>query len=195
MRKLFLALCIFFSVAACHKKGNEEKNNLFSFRLFSTNNSSFDFSILKNSKASVIVFLAPDCPLSQNYTLTLNALSDKFQNNRVAFLGIISGKGFKKEEVDSFVNKFKIKFSVLRDEDLNLAAYFKATKTPEAFAVNSEGKILYAGAIDNWAVDLGKHRSVITEHYLEDALKNIVENKEIQIKKTEAVGCFIERKL
>ena len=36
-------------------------------------------SFLNGHKAVVFVFLAPDCPLSQNYTLTLNELNSSFQ--------------------------------------------------------------------------------------------------------------------
>jgi len=195
MRKLFLAACIFFSCAACHNKEKQESKNLFGFRLNSIDQSQYDFAGIKKNKASVFIFLAPDCPLSQNYSLTLNTLADKFKEDTVFFYGIIAGKNFEKKEVEDFVNKFKIKIPVLLDEELNLAAYFDASKTPEVFVANSEGIILYKGAIDDWAIDLGQHRSVITQHYLEDALKNFVSDKEIPVKETKAVGCFIERNL
>ena len=67
-------------------------------------------------------------------------------------------------------------------------------KTPEVFAVDSQGKTFYKGAIDNWAPELGQHRAVITEHYLQDALNGLLQHKDLRIKQTEAVGCFIERK-
>jgi peroxiredoxin len=194
MKRLFLISFFFFLLTSCNEKGSVKNKDLFSFRLFSADHSEYDLSLLKNNKASVFVFLAPDCPLSQNYSLTLNTLNNRFKKDTIGFYGIIPGNNFEKKEVENFVDKYKINFPVLSDEDLNLTACFKASKTPEVFVVNGEEKILYKGAIDNWASDLGVHRAVITERYLEDALNSIVQNIEIRVKETKAAGCFIERK-
>ena len=150
--------------------------------------------LIQGNNASVFVFLAPDCPLSQNYTLTLNTLQAQFRTNSVGFYGVVPGDHFQKEEIDSFVRKYKIDFPVLPDRDLDLAEFFDATKTPEVFAADSEGKIVYRGAIDNWADGLGQHRQVITANYLLDALGSVIRNEDVQVKATEAVGCFIERR-
>jgi peroxiredoxin len=195
MKKKYFALCVLFSFISCHKKSNDGNTDLFSIKLVSSNDLQIDFSKLKNNKATVFVFLAPDCPLSQNYTLTLNSLNKQFQKDAVEFYGIISGKSFEKKEAEQFVDNYKIRFPVLLDKDFILADYFKAEKTPEVFVVNPGEKILYKGAIDNWASDLGIHRAVITGFYLEDALKNIAQNKEVNVKETKAVGCYIERNI
>lgn len=187
----FFAALISFS---CNHNSTENKAALFSIELKLLNDSVFFLSEIKNNKASVFVFLAPDCPLSQNYTLTLNNIFSQFKNDSIIFYSIIPGKDFDKKDVNEFVSKYKINSRVLIDRDLILTRYLDATKTPEVFVITSAGNVAYKGAIDNWAVDLGQHRKVITEDYLEDALNNIKDNKEVQIKETQAVGCFIERK-
>lgn len=156
---------------------------------------SLDVSLLKDKRAAVFVFLAPDCPLSQNYTLTLNNLQAQFDEASVGFYGVIAGVHYSKEEVDKFVEIYKVRFPVLLDPDMQLADFFGATATPEAFAVNARGDVIYRGAIDNWAVDLGQHRSVITGHYLMDALNSFIRSGDVPTKETRAVGCFIERNL
>ena len=144
---------------------------------------------LKNKQAAVFVFLAPDCPLSQNYTRTLNELRTQFQPQRVEFYAVFAADA----AVDDFVSHYKITFPVVLDRDFKLADFFGATKTPEVFAVDSNGRGIYKGAIDNWAPELGQHRTVITEHYLLDALNSFVQHEAVRIKQTNAVGCFIER--
>jgi hypothetical protein len=144
---------------------------------------------LKDKQAAVFVFLAPDCPLSQNYTRTLNDLRPQFQSNGIEFYAVFTGDA----AVDEFVATYKITFPVLHDRDYRLADFFGATKTPEAFAVDTQGRTFYQGAIDNWAPELGQHRTVITEHYLQDALSSFVQHREVEVKQTKAVGCFIER--
>ena len=155
---------------------------------------SLDFSLLGDKKAAVFVFLAPDCPFSQNYTLTLNDLQAQFAADSVAFYGVVAGTGFRKAEIDEFAQAYKIAFPVLPDRNFALADFFHAMKTPEAFVVNSRADLIYKGAIDNWAADFGRHRRTITEHYLLDALNSWIRGDEVPIKETEAVGCFIERK-
>jgi thiol-disulfide isomerase/thioredoxin len=144
---------------------------------------------LKNKQAAVFVFLAPDCPLSQSYTRTLNDLYAQFQASGIEFYAVFTGDA----AVQDFVATYKITFPVLLDRDYRLMDFFGATKTPEAFAVDAQGRTFYQGAIDNWAPELGQHRTVITEHYLQDALNGFIQHQEIRVKQTNAVGCFIER--
>jgi hypothetical protein len=148
---------------------------------------------LTHKKGAVFVFLAADCPLSQNYTLTLNRLQAQFQPKGVSFYGVFSGHSSEKKAVDEFVKTYKSNFQVVPDPDFTLADFFGATKTPEAFAVDPKASTFYKGAIDNWAPQLGQHRTVVTEHYLLDALNSLLEGSAVQIRQTEAIGCSIER--
>jgi peroxiredoxin len=171
---IFVFVCLFTSCA-----GPEEKQELSPF--------------LQNKKAAVFVFLAPDCPLSQNYTLTLKQLHADFQAQAIGFYGLVAGDAFTKSEVDDFTSKYNVGFPVLADRNFAIADLLGATKTPEAFVVSPEGKTLYKGAIDNWAADLGQRRQVITEHYVRSVLDSFLKGLEIPHRETTAVGCFIER--
>jgi thiol-disulfide isomerase/thioredoxin len=149
--------------------------------------------LLQNKRAAVFVFLAPDCPLSQSYTLTLNNLAKEFGANGIGFYGVFAGDTPAKA-VDDFVATYHVSFPAVRDPEFRIADFFGATRTPEAFLADSKGHTLYKGAVDNWAPELGEHRTVITQHYLYDALDSVRTNKAFQVKETQAAGCFIERK-
>jgi thiol-disulfide isomerase/thioredoxin len=150
--------------------------------------------LLQNKRAAVFVFLAPDCPLSQSYTLTLNNLAKEFEANGIGFYGVFAGDDASTKAMDDFVATYHLGFPAIRDPEFKIADFFGATKTPEAFLADSTGHTLYKGAIDDWAPELGAHRTVITQHYLYDALDSVRANKAFQVKKTQAAGCFIERK-
>jgi thiol-disulfide isomerase/thioredoxin len=145
---------------------------------------------LKDKPAAVFVFLAADCPLSQSYSRTLNSLREQFLADGVEFYGVFPDE----RAVDEFVATYKITFPVVVDRGFQLTDFFGATKTPEVFAVDGQGRQFYKGAIDNWAPELGQHRTVITEHYLLDALSSLIHHESIRMKETQAVGCFIERR-
>jgi thiol-disulfide isomerase/thioredoxin len=148
---------------------------------------------LEGRKAAVFVFLATDCPLSQGYTLTLNDLSKEFEGSGVRFVGVFPGTEPQKGAIDDFVKTYNLKFQALADPDFKLADFLHASKTPETFVLNSAAQTIYKGAIDDWAPELGLHRTVVTKHYLKDALDSMLENKPVPVKETQAVGCFIER--
>jgi peroxiredoxin len=192
MQRIKALVILFLYLISC-KHAAEKQESLFSITLTTSKDSEFNLSEIKNNKATVFVFLAVDCPLSQNYTLTLNNLYNDFKNDSIVFYGIIPGNNDSKKDVEDFVSKYKITFEMLRDENLNLAHYLHATKTPEVFLVNKNGDLVYKGAIDNWAIEIGKHRQNISEHYLSDVLTGIVNGTTIKLKEIKAVGCVIEK--
>lgn len=148
--------------------------------------------IIRNYKATVFFFLSPDCPLCENYSLTIRNLREEFAENEVSFIGIFPGKYYEKIEIQSFMGKYHPPVKVLLDPDLSLTCFFGANVTPEVFVVNHQGKILYQGKIDNWIASLGKHRTVTTRHFLKDALSAILQGKAVPVTQTEAIGCLIE---
>jgi hypothetical protein len=95
--------------------------------------------------------------------------------------------------MEVFAKTYRIQFSVMPDVDYRVSDFLEATTTPQAFVVNRAGRTVYAGAIDNRAPELGQQRTVITEHYLADALESIVEGRQVRVERTRPVGCFIER--
>jgi thiol-disulfide isomerase/thioredoxin len=168
--------------------------DLFSVQAATPDGATFDLSMLKNRKAFVMVFLAPDCPFSQRYISTLNILSGQFHADGVEFLGVVAGQWFNDTEVRQFTETYRVSFPILLDRDFRLTDALGATVTPEAFALDSRGEILYRGAIDNGSTDLGQHRTIITEHYLRDALTSHLKGRNPTTRETPAAGCFIERR-
>ncbi len=139
-------------------------------------------------------FLSPQCPLSENYSKTINEINEEIDSDSapIQVYVIIPGRRYSRSEIESFATTFHIQPDMLLDPQLELTKFLHATITPETFLLNSDQQIIYSGAIDNWAVDLGQKRQVITEYYLKDAIDSILQHKEVVIKNTTAVGCFIE---
>jgi AhpC/TSA family len=146
---------------------------------------------LSQDKFRVIVFLSTECPVSQKYTSIIRQLTDSFP--AVTFTVVFPGK-WKKKKINLFTEKyFEGKINIISDRKYKLADKYKATITPEVFLVNGQNHVLYAGAINNWFEKPGTNRTVITAHYLKYAIDCALNGKEIEIKKTKAVGCLIEK--
>jgi thioredoxin-related protein len=141
----------------------------------------------------VMVFLSPECPLSENYTLTLKNLQAEFKSQDIAFYLIFPGTFYPRPQIEQFAKLYSLDtMSIYYDENYKLRDYCAATITPEVFIFDQLGKIHYRGGIDNWAITLGKQRQVISEHYLSDALNSLINEEEVEISQTRAVGCIIE---
>ena len=186
------ACCLVMFLFCCHRETQQLPASIFSYRLSLSNDSLLNFEILKNNKASAFVFLAPDCPLSQSYTRTLNYLHSQFASERIGFYGVVENSKYERKEIDDFITQYRIDLPVALDPHATLAQFFGAMVTPEVFVVNSEGSTIYQGAIDNWAPELGQHRTVITEHYLLEALNDFSRTGKVSVRATKPVGCFIE---
>lgn len=179
-------IVIFFS--SCEKK------TIYTADLEYTSGKKYKQGKLKEDEYLLIFFLSPQCPLSENYTKTINEITSGLDstNRKIKNYVVIPSANFSKLEIIDFIDRYKIHPQVFRDMKNELAEFLGATATPEVFLLNSKNEILYSGAIDNWAVDLGTRRQVITEHYLQDALDAVENHEPVKIKKTTPVGCFIE---
>lgn len=154
--------------------------------------STFLLSERPDGRARVYYFLSPECPLCQSYSLTIRNIYAEFAKQGIEMVGIIPGTDFTGEDILEYEIKYKIPVRLLRDEQLMLVKKYNVTITPEVVVVNTLGKVIYQGRIDNWAYELGKKRKVITEYNLKDALTSVISNKPISVSKTKAVGCYIE---
>lgn len=144
----------------------------------------------KESNVEVIVFLATECPISQKYVNTLNQIYLAYQNKGVKFTALFPEKVDIKI-IDAFTSEFGVKFPCLLDKRMRKARQLEASITPEVFVLK-QGKVMYQGAIDDWFYELGKYRKEVTQPYLKNALDAVLNNQMVEVKKTEALGCFIQ---
>lgn len=144
------------------------------------------------NKETALLFLAPECPLCQNYAPVLPALADTLARLDFPLTAVVSGTYYPMREAETFLSDHGLNIPLIRDTSFALARRYGATITPEAVLTDSTGKAVYRGAIDNWAVSLGRKRPRPTAFYLTDAARNYRVGKKIDPETTDAVGCFIE---
>ena len=121
----------------------------------------------------------------------INDIYEKFKND-MDFIIIYPSRSTSMDKIKNFEKKYKFNIASVVDSDLVMTNYLDARITPECFLVDTSYKILYSGLINDWAKDLGKTGS-INNNYLESAITNILSNKKIDIKKTNAIGCIIQK--
>ncbi len=149
-------------------------------------------SSLAKDKGAVLLFLSPECPLCQNYSVAINQLRNTYSENEISFIGIVSGNYYTADEVNSYKTQYDLEMDFILDPKFVISDFYNATITPEAILINKVGNQMYQGAIDNWAISLGKKRLTATDHYLKDAINSFLSGNKIHPKETKPVGCFIE---
>ncbi len=148
--------------------------------------------IPKNTKAMVYIFLVPDCPFSQYYSQAVNQVYSVFHQKGFQFYGIVPGNLYALHEMDSFKIQNKFGPEILMDKTYRLSKKFGVLVVPQVVVTDIKGQILYSGKIDDQAIAPGQKKQQPREFYLHNALKSIDSKMNIAIKRTEAVGCFIE---
>lgn len=75
------------------------------------------------------------------------------------------------------------------DNNSVLADAFGASRTPECYLFDKNGKLVYHGAIDDSPGDPMQ----VKKHHLQNAIDEMVAGKEVTVKETRSVGCSIRR--
>lgn len=188
-KRHLLSLFIFLSISGYSSA--QKSKEILNLNLKTYENTIYDFSTIKNSKATVYVFFLTDCPASQNYTLTINKLQKKYSNKNIPFIIIFPDTYSTTDEIKEFKSKYKIQMPIVLDPELSFTKLLPAKVAPQCFVLDNNANILYEGRIDDWYYSPGKKRTVIRSNDLDAALTNYLSGKPIAPAKTTPYGCII----
>jgi len=190
-RLLKLVMLLSLILLACSKSQKDGQHA----SVYTLNNKKIDaFSFLPSTKATVFVFTAIDCPISNRYAPRLNELMQKYSNQDVSFYLVYTDKDETSKSIAEHVKEYQFSCSAVRDLNLALVNISGVQVTPEVAVYRADGELSYRGRIDNRYVDFGKSRPIPTVHDLDAALSALISDKVPEIMRTTAVGCYIPLK-
>lgn len=148
----------------------------------------------KTSKGLLVMFSCNTCPyVIKNQSRTYEVC--KYAIGNGVGVAILNSNEAKRGDDDSF-NDMKAyakdqgyQWHYLVDQNSAIADAFGANRTPECFLFNSEGKLVYHGAIDDNPSDA----SAVSRKHLILAMDEMNAGKEISVKESKSVGCTIKR--
>ena len=149
-------------------------------------------STWKEKRATVVVFLGTECPLAKLYGQRLVEMAEKYEPQGVQFVGINANRQDTLIEMAHYARVHKMEFPLLKDPDYRVANMFGATRTPEAFLLDSKLAVQYSGRIDD-QYGVGYSRGKPTKSDLAEALDLLLAEKPILNSQTTAIGCLISR--
>jgi len=141
-----------------------------------------------DSTAVVVMFIATQCPVSNDYNTRMTRLATEYQPRGFQFLGINSNKQESTEECAMHAEQNSLTFPVLKDDRNVIADRFGATRTPEVYVIAQNGTILYHGRIDD-----SRNIDRVESRDLEATLDAIFAGTQVPVTETRAFGCSIKR--
>ena len=143
--------------------------------------------------ATVLFFVAPECPVSNSYVPEMNRIREAYAKRGALVYAVQADISVSPALATSYARDFHYEFPLLLDPDQALVRLAGATGTPQAAVLSTEGKVLYLGRIDNRVEDFAKWRTQITSTDLRDALDAVLAGKPVAHPRTKSIGCSIQR--
>lgn len=143
---------------------------------------------LKGKHGAVLIFIAVQCPISNAYNERMEKLAADYKARGVTVIGINSNVTDSAKDVKDHAAAKHLTFTILKDPGNKVADQLGATRTPEAYVLDANNKLVYHGRIDS-----SQKAETITSNDLRDALDEMLAGKPVTKTGGAAFGCNIRR--
>ena len=147
---------------------------------------------MTGKNGTLVVFTCNHCPFAKAWQERIAAIGNSGKDKGVGVIAINSNDPTDYPE-DSYAEMQKraqtlgFTFPYVVDATSDVARAFGASRTPEAFLFDKDGKLVYHGAIDD-----SQDASGVKDHFLQDAITASTAGQPVTNKETKFVGCGIK---
>jgi peroxiredoxin len=166
------------------------------FSLKNVNSKKVSLADFKDAKGFIVVFTCNHCPYAVAYEDRIIALDKKYKKLGYPVIAI-NPNNPAVQSADSYdLMKVRAKekgftFPYLFDDGQKIYPQYGATKTPHVYVLQKTkagNQVKYIGAIDDNYSD----ESAVKSKYVENAVDALLNNAEVSVKTTKAIGCSIK---
>jgi peroxiredoxin len=151
----------------------------------------------KQGKVVVLEWFNPDCPFVVKHHAKTESMAGTYaaaSSRGAVWLAINSGapgkQGYGLERNKSAKADYGMDYPILLDESGKVGKMYGAKTTPHMFIIDSEGTLVYEGAIDD--APNADPASLGTTNYVKRALDELFGGREITAKETQSYGCSVK---
>jgi peroxiredoxin len=162
-------------------------------RLPCTDGKARSIADLKGPKGTLILFICNHCPYVKAWQDRIVAACNGARAKGIGVLAVdandpamVPGDGL--ADMKQLAESKGYAFPYASDPTSCLARAFGASRTPEAFLIDADGRLVYHGTVDDSAQD----PAAVTRHWLADAIDAVAAGREVPVKETKALGCAIK---
>ena len=142
---------------------------------------------------TLVVFTCNHCPFAKDWEQRIVELGNTYAAKGIGVILVNANDpkmhaddGYEEMQARAKEKGFQFPYTV--DETSDVARAFGAARTPEIYLFDASGKLVYHGAVD----DNSEDASAVEQHYLRDAVGNLVAGKPLTVAETKALGCSIK---
>jgi len=152
------------------------------------------FKDAMNTEGLLVMFSCNTCPVVHAYQSRTIEICNYAKSKEIGVI-LLNSNEASRDDGDSFsdmkdyASKQRYDWPYVVDENSVMANAFGATRTPECFLFNTDGKLVYHGAID----DNQNGADEVTRKHLKIAMDEMLGGKDVAVKTTRSVGCTIKR--
>jgi len=184
------------SVCAQNKDGYKVGDKARDFNLKDVDGKMVSMSSKDDAKGFLVIFSCNTCPYVVAYEDRMIELHNKYAPKGYPVIAINPNDkslspGDSYEKMQERAHEKNFPFAYVYDESQEITRAYGATRTPEVYLVDRQGDdfvVKYIGAIDNNYRD----PSEANEKYVEDAMDDVLNNRQVAQNNTKAVGCTIK---
>lgn len=158
------------------------------FTLPDVDNKERSLKSLAGKNGTVLLFIAVQCPVSNDYNERMEKLAQEYRAKGIAVIGINSNAAEDAGAVKAHAAENKLSFPILKDPGNKVADRLGATVTPEAYFLDGSNKLVYHGRIDN-----ARNAAQIESNDLRNAMDSTLAGKAVEKAEAKAFGCSIKR--
>jgi peroxiredoxin len=197
-RTVSIALAALFVITAAVIAGSGRSNEvpappaigatIDEFTLPDVNGQEHTLKSLKGKNGTVLIFIAVQCPVSNAYNDRMEKLAEDYKDKGIAVIGINANSSEDAATVKAHAAEKHLTFTILKDAGNKVADKLGAARTPEAYFLDANNKLLYHGRIDN-----SQNPDAIESNDLRNALDSSLAGKPVEKPEAKAFGCSIKR--
>ena len=187
-RVLAITLAMSLATSAWALKPGERVEN---FRLFDHTGGSHELYYYDDAKAVVFMVQGNGCPIVRNAMPRFKELRDEFAAQGVQFFMLNSNLQDNRKTINKEAQQYSYDIPILLDNTQIIGESLNVVRTGEVFVLDPKTwNVTYTGAIDD-RLTYENQKEQASEHYLRDAIANMVEGKAVEVASTDPLGCLI----
>jgi len=149
---------------------------------------------MRTKKGLLVMFSCNTCPFVLKSEARTKELMKYAATKGIGMVILNSNEAYRNEDdspdaMKAYSTKQGYTVPYLIDEKSQLADAFGATRTPEVFLFDGDGKLVYKGAMEDSPASPAESKNI----FLKMAIDNMLAGKKIDPASTKSVGCSIKR--
>ncbi len=150
---------------------------------------------VKTSKGLLVMFSCNTCPYVIKNQARTRDIANYAQSQNLGVILLNANEGNRNSDdsykaMQAYARAQEYKWPYTVDSNNELADAFGASRTPEVYLFDANGKLAYRGAIDDNPADASK----VKRSHLREAINEMLGGKPVSVTESRSVGCGIKRK-